>query len=86
MFNFAIFKAKEKKSEKSPDYTSKVKVESEVVLKPGVEYQLAGWIKTPKSGGEKYISVVIKEKDTSYSSHSSQPEHTQDYGDDDIPF
>lgn len=82
MLNFAIFKAKQKRSDASPDYTSKVKVESTVTLKAGVEYQLAGWIKTPKNGGEKYISVVIKEKT---SSEPYAPD-TSGYGDEDIPF
>ena len=65
MLSFAIFKAKEKKSDKSPDYTSGVKVENKVTLEPGVEYQLAGWIRESKNG-VKYISVQIKPKDTSY--------------------
>jgi len=62
MISFAIFKAKEKRSDKSPDYTSTVKVENEVVLRPGIEYSLAGWIKEAKTG-TKYISVVIKPKE-----------------------
>ena len=62
MLSFAIFKAKEKRSEKAPDYTSGVKVENEVTLRPGVEYSLAGWTRISKNGLE-YISVQIKPKE-----------------------
>lgn len=82
MLNFAIFKAKEKKSEKSPDYTSTVKVEESVTLRPGEEYQLAGWIKESKTG-TKYISVVIKPKQVKATSFDDLGTPAND---DDIPF
>lgn len=50
----ALFKAKEKRSETSPDYTGKIEVN-------GTEYNLAGWISEPKSGGAKYISLKASE-------------------------
>ena len=73
MLNFAIFKAEEKKSDKSPDYTSSVKVETRTVLEPGVEYSLAGWIKEAKTG-TKYISVMIKPKEDGYKKKEPQTE------------
>lgn len=85
MLNFAIFKAKQKKTEKSPDYTSTVKVDSAITLEPGVEYQLAGWINTPRRGGKKYISVVIKPKQQQEKSASWEDMRTP-ADDDDIPF
>ena len=69
MLNFAIFKAKEKKSDKSPDYTSSVKVETRTVSEPGVEYSLAGWAREAKTG-TKYISVLVKPKDDGYKKQS----------------
>jgi len=50
--NFAIFKTKEKKSDKSPDYT--------LSTKNGNEYINigSGWIKEGKAG--KFISVQLK--------------------------
>ena len=39
----ALFKAKEKKSERSPDYTGQVQV-------AGVEYWVSGWLKNGQIG------------------------------------
>ena len=51
MQNFAIFKAKEKKNEKSPDYNISIKV--------GDKYVNAGgcWLKESK--GQKYFSCAL---------------------------
>jgi uncharacterized protein (DUF736 family) len=51
--NFAIFKAKEKKSEKSPDYTISIKVNDKLVTIGGC------WIKEGKAG--KYFSCSLSE-------------------------
>ena len=49
----SLFREQEKKSEKSPDYTGKVKIE-------GKELRLAGWIKQTKSG-DTYLSLALSE-------------------------
>ncbi len=49
----SLFREQEKKSEKSPDYTGKVKIE-------GKELRLAGWIKQTKSG-DTYLSLAVSE-------------------------
>lgn len=49
----SLFREKEKKSEKSPDYTGKVKIE-------GKELRLAGWIKQTKAG-DTYLSLALSE-------------------------
>jgi hypothetical protein len=86
-FNFAIFKSKQKKSDKSPDYTSTIKVEEFTTFEPDKEYQLAGWIKESKSG-IKYISVLVTEKKDFKS--EKKTDSFDDFGtvadDSDIPF
>lgn len=49
----ALFKAREKKGENSPDYTGKLNV-------GGKDYDLSAWIKTSKAG-EKYMSLSVRE-------------------------
>ena len=49
----SLFKAKEKKNEKSPDYTGKVMVNGKIL-------QIAGWKKTTKDG-EGWLSLSISE-------------------------
>ena len=46
----ALFKEKEKKSEKHPDYKGNCLVNGEVMY-------IAAWINTPKAGGDKYMSL-----------------------------
>ena len=48
-----LFKAQEKKSEKSPDYTGKINVD-------GVDKDLSGWIKKSKNGNT-FLSLSVKE-------------------------
>jgi hypothetical protein len=50
---FSLFKATEKKQEKSPDFTGKAVVN-------GIELRLSGWSKKSQSG-EVYISGYIEE-------------------------
>jgi len=49
-----LFRAKERKSDKHPEYSGSVNIE-------GVEYWLDGWIKDGKSG--KFFSLSVKPKD-----------------------
>ena len=51
----ALFKAREKRSSKSPDYTGRLVVN-------GVEYTLSGWVRTPRGGGGKYIGLSVRER------------------------
>ena len=44
-----------KKSENAPDYTGSLDVN-------GVPYRLAGWIKTSKKTGKKFLSLAIEPK------------------------
>jgi uncharacterized protein (DUF736 family) len=50
-----LFPNKEKKSEKSPDYSGSAEVN-------GVEYRLAGWKRTSKSGLA-FLSIAFSDKD-----------------------
>ena len=80
-----LFKAKEKKSEKSPDYTGTINVN-------GVEMRLSGWLKESKAG-MKYFSLAVSEKDGQYESKSNARPRSEgrsngsaDPFDDPIPF
>jgi uncharacterized protein (DUF736 family) len=48
----SLFKNKRKETDNHPDYTGSVTIN-------GVEHWLSAWIKTPKAGGEKYMSLSI---------------------------
>ena len=48
----ALFKEKEKKSEKHPDYKGNCMVNGEVMY-------IAAWVNTPKAGGNKYMSLTF---------------------------
>ena len=50
----ALFKAKTKKTEKSPDYYGTINLS-------GYEYKIAGWLTTSKDGNQKYISLSIND-------------------------
>jgi hypothetical protein len=50
-----LFKASEKRSEKSPDYTGKVVI-------GGTTYRLSGWKKTTKDGSP-YLSLAVRPMD-----------------------
>lgn len=80
-----LFKAKEKKSEKSPDYTGTINVN-------GVEMRLSGWLKESKAG-MKYFSLAVSEKTDQYQSTSNarprsegRSDGSADPFDGDIPF
>ena len=74
----ALFKAREKRSSKSPDYTGRLVVN-------GVEYTLSGWVRTPKDGGEKYIGLSVRERSEQRERTDSRSVPAAD-DDDDIPF
>jgi uncharacterized protein (DUF736 family) len=59
MLKLALFRTKQKTSDKSPDFSSKFTLSESVSLEAGEEYELAGWNTTSKNGLE-YISVLIK--------------------------
>jgi hypothetical protein len=46
----ALFANDKEGNEKRPDYRGKLNIE-------GVEYRLSGWVRTPKSGGKKFLSL-----------------------------
>lgn len=80
----ALFKVREKKNEKAPDYNGNLDVDKDLIdlVQSGAEkIQLAGWLKTSKAGS-KYISLRVsapyEKKNNSGGSRSSS--------DDDIPF
>ena len=54
----ALFPNKNKKEDKHPDYTGKALITPDMV---GKEIQIAGWINTAKSNGEKYLGLVFSE-------------------------
>ena len=51
----ALFKAKNRESERHPEYTGTINID-------GKEYWLAGWVKESKAG-QKYFSLATKPKD-----------------------
>ena len=51
----ALFQAKEKKTDKHPDYEGSVNV-------GGKDYWLSGWRKTSKNGNQ-FLSLAVKPKD-----------------------
>lgn len=80
----ALFKVRQKKSDKAPDYNGNLDVDKELIdlVQSGAEkVQLAGWLKTSKTGN-KYISLRVsapyENKNNSGGSSNSS--------DDDIPF
>lgn len=80
----ALFKVREKKSDKAPDYTGNIDVDQELIdlVQSGNEkVQIAGWLRTGKSGN-KYISLRVSapyEKGNNGGRRAST-------NDDDIPF
>lgn len=45
-----LFRAREKKSDRSPDFTGKATIE-------GTDYRIAAWAREPRSGGQKFLSL-----------------------------
>ena len=75
-----LFRAKERKHEKSPEYTGSITIE-------GTEWRLAAWVNTKKDGsGEKYFGIKASPKEERRSQPDfvcTRPSHDID---DDIPF
>jgi hypothetical protein len=53
----ALFMNDKAGNDKRPDRKGTINVE-------GVEYQLSGWIREKKNGGEKFLSLKIERKDS----------------------
>ena len=51
-----LFRNDKKDNKNAPDYKGQAEVE-------GVEYWLSAWIKTPKSGGDKFMSISFQPKE-----------------------
>ena len=77
----AIFKAKEKRTEKSPDRTGEL-----IVMCPSCqvtsEFWISGWLKKARTTGVPFLSLAVTPKEVS----SSQDDQSDPIDDDDIPF
>ena len=81
----ALFKVREKKSDKAPDYNGNIDVDKELIdlVQSGAEkIQLAGWLKTAKSGN-KYISLRVS---APYEKSNNNSGGRRASSDDDVPF
>ena len=74
----ALFRNKEKKTDKHPDYRGTINV-------GGAEYYLASWLKTSKAG-EKYMSLSVTEKNENNTRTPPKVTPKSDDFDDDLPF
>lgn len=77
----SLFRNQKKTTEKHPDYTGKATI-------GGVEYWLSAWVKWPKSGGEKFMSLAFTPKDEQPTSAPkfAPPTQAQPPAGDDLPF
>jgi uncharacterized protein (DUF736 family) len=76
----SLFKNKRKETDNHPDYTGSVTIN-------GVEHWLSAWIKTPKAGGEKYMSLSIGKPKGERQERPAAPQQQPDnFGDSEIPF
>lgn len=71
----ALFKNKEKATDKHPDYQGSVNV-------GGKDYWLSAWLKESKAG-EKYMSLAVKAKDAPKNQQGAKRKQEVDS---DIPF
>ncbi|WVR18106.1 single strand DNA binding protein [Burkholderia phage Bm1] len=67
----ALFKAREKRSDRSPDYNGNCQID-------GVEYWVSGWLKDSRNG--KFLSLSFSKKDQ----QPAQSRRTRDTDDDDF--
>ncbi len=81
-----FFKNLEKEKESQPDYRGNINVD-------GKEYWISGWIKEPKNGGEKFMSISIQPKEawnrndpTPINAGRGKASTKDNDVDDDIPF
>jgi uncharacterized protein (DUF736 family) len=68
----SLFKNKRKETDNHPDYTGSIMLN-------GVECWLSAWIKTPKNGGEKYMSLSVGKP-------KGEKRETPKRDDDPVPF
>ena len=73
----ALFKAKERATDKHPEYTGTINVD-------GTEYWLSGWVKESKAG-QKYFSLSVKPKDAKPEKSQTAAQKIEQMRDD-IPF
>jgi hypothetical protein len=79
----ALFKAKERKSEKSPEYTGSLNID-------GKEFYLSAWVKDGKSG--KFFSLAVKPKEQQTAAPAKQTvdkayaKAASTFDDSEIPF
>lgn len=72
-----LFKAKERATDKHPEYTGTINIE-------GREYWLAGWVNEAKSG-QKYFALKVKAKDDKPAPKKDTARHFDDM-DSEVPF
>lgn len=76
----ALFKAKDRRNDKSAEYTGKINVE-------GTEYWINAWVREAKTTGQKFFSIKIKPVDDERPAPRGNPAARQTAADDDdIPF
>jgi uncharacterized protein (DUF736 family) len=68
----ALFKNDRKETDKHPDMRGSIDV-------GGVEYWISAWTKTPKAGGDKFLSLAVTAKD---GATTTKPQEDLD----DLPF
>lgn len=80
-----LFKAKERKHEKSPEYTGNVVI-------GGVKYRIAAWVNTSRDG-QKYFGIRVSEPDSADQREGTQAGADRQQGghapydpSDEIPF
>lgn len=87
-----LFHAKEKKTDKHPDYDGNITID-------GVEYWLSGWKRTSAKGTQ-FLSLTVKPKQAQQPQQSKRPSQDaakardtrggasgfDDFGDDSVPF
>jgi len=77
----ALFKNKEKTTEKHPDYTGNCEVNSK-------KLKMSAWLRKSKAG-ETYLRIEFKEpfkKTEEKGGWGKKPTHQVDLADDDVPF
>ena len=72
-----LFREREKKSDKAPDFKGKLNVE-------GKEYEIAGWTRTSKAGNN-FLSLKVSEPWKGREQQKSEEAPRADF-DDGIPF
>jgi hypothetical protein len=74
----ALFRAKQKTSDKSPDYQGEANIVD-------LEFRISGWVRTSKAGA-KYLHLKFEGKPDEGEPERRQPAMARDFHDDDIPF